>query len=140
MQNLNPARNDKLSTDGYTLAEAGAVILLVGACLLFGYVPKAYRYTGLFLTPSLFSVYIFACGKGLLSKLLQIDPIVWIGNLSGYAFLIHLGALHFGGALVRKLFPAIPQPVVIIISAAATILCAVLYQKLITLAAKRKKN
>lgn len=48
-----------------------------------------FRYTIIFTFSSVVLVYLFAIKKGIVSKFITCKPVIWLGNISAYAFLIH---------------------------------------------------
>lgn len=77
-----------------TAAELLAAALFVGAILIFHQMEEAGGYAGicytLLFTPfSLLLVWVSAKEEGLVLRALKNPLVLWIGNLSGYLFLIH---------------------------------------------------
>lgn len=77
-----------------TIVELAAVLANLLAVMVFirSYGTRfgeCYRYCTLYTLPSVLTIYTFAKGKGLLSKILALKPALYLGNLSAYTFLIH---------------------------------------------------
>ena len=102
-----------------------------------------FRFSILYLPSACALVYLFARCGGYVSKLLTNKVVIFIGNISGYAFLIHQLAIRY----VQKFYPlgkgASVQLycwVVFIISFAVTILLALLYKYVYDRITKRKSK
>ena len=129
------------------IAAIGEVVVLV--CILIsqyiydnqiGFLgAESFRYNMLFTVSSVALVYLFAINKGVLSKVLTCKPIIYLGNISAYTFLIHqiviryidLFASHFYGIEMNKYFK-------FICAFAITIICSEVY-KFIENSVKKKK-
>ena len=83
-----------------TLFEVGAVALFVVSQMVYSKTIIINGiwlnyYSCLFLPSSLLLVWIFAGRRGLITKLLSRKWMIYLGNLSSYAFLIHLVAIKY---------------------------------------------
>lgn len=131
-------RNDKLNINKWvmTLLEAAALasIWLVRKIYIQGeglFASVFFKYSMLFLPFACLLVYVFAKNKGFISKLLTNRVVIFIADLSGYAFLIHQLVIRY----TKKFFPA-PQgmsqdayfAIVFCISFTITILLSMLYK------------
>lgn len=77
-------------------------------------------------TPAIFfGLLNLGSNEGSLSKILSFKPFVWIGNISGYAFLIHQMAILYIGSILSKI--GFGGPLKIIIAFVVTIALAVIY-------------
>ncbi len=86
--------NFKLNKIQATVIEIISLVLIVFSDIIYlknkGVLGSYYfKFTVLFIPVSVLLVWIFAINKGVISKLLTCKPIVYIGNISPYAFLIH---------------------------------------------------
>lgn len=62
----------------------------------------------LFLPLSAFIVYVFASAKGFVSHLLEKGAMQWLGNLSPYAFLIHVPVINYVHAIAKRTVGTLP--------------------------------
>lgn len=89
---------------------------------------EAFRYTILFTPSSVLLIYIFALGSGYISKLLTKKPLIFIGNISGYAFLIHMVVLKFIKLIYRNIYSTeINKYLLFIITFTITVILSVAY-------------
>ena len=58
---------------------------------------EIFRYNMLYTPTTVCLIYLFAMGRGYLSKLLSIKPIMYIANISAYGFLLHQVIIKFVG-------------------------------------------
>lgn len=74
-----------------SILEMLAILLMVGCYILpeVIQIPEAATFSLRYLPGSAAIVMVFAAGRGVISELLSKRPILEMGNLSGYAFLIH---------------------------------------------------
>lgn len=80
------------------------LIVFVSNCLaISGAVPEGFLYTTIFSVSSSLLVYTVALSCGFLSKIYNNKILVKIGNLSGYAFLIHTIIISIVRALMEKI-------------------------------------
>lgn len=77
----------------YSIAEVLVILLMIAQVIIYGFnVSRATNWTlTLFWLPtSVLCIYLFALNKGVISKTLsKSKALIWIGNISGEAFLIH---------------------------------------------------
>ena len=59
--------------------------------------------TQIYIPVSAFSVWIFATNKGILTRLLTCGPLVWIGDLSAFAFLTHQVVIRYCSKVCERL-------------------------------------
>ncbi len=113
-----------------TAVELAALGLFAVALLAFYRVSNAIRYTSLFAIPSLCLVPTLAVGRGAVSRLLSLGPVRRIGDLSGYAFLIHLPAIRVSALVMQKTVPAAPEFLGIALSLAITLGASAIFLQL----------
>ena len=87
-------KNKKLGSKICTIMEICSFTLAIISLYVYeitsnNYECSWYRYTLLFIPSVCCLIYILAVNKGFMSKLLSNKNIVKIGNLSGYAFIVH---------------------------------------------------
>ncbi len=86
-----------------TLNEIGAILFLIGcACLWIWLAPTpresyAVSWAGAYLPPFLLFIWVFACGRGLLSKVLSTRPLVYLGEISFGIYMMHVPIMTFLG-------------------------------------------
>lgn len=86
-----------------TIVEAAAIGIFTGAILLYSHIPTQYASAALWWGPSMLLIIIFTAldrRGGLLTKLLQLRPLVCFGNVSFSFYMIHV----LGGEYLRVLF------------------------------------
>lgn len=81
------------------------------------------RYSIIFLPISVLLVYLFYVKKGFVSNILTNKPLIFIGNLSAYTFLIHQIVIKF----VRAIF--YNKLAIVALSITLTIITAIIYIK-----------
>lgn len=54
-----------------------------------------FYYTSLYILPSTLLVYVFALNKGIVSELLKNKFVLWLADISPYAYLIHLLVIKY---------------------------------------------
>lgn len=90
-----------------------------------------FRHTMLYTPTSVAIILLFAIKRGHISKALTCKPIVYIGNISAYTFLIHQIVIRYVGALsYRYLGYELNRFVKLIISLVLSILCAEIYRRM----------
>ena len=88
--------------------------------------------TGMLYTPaSIFLIYTFAANNGIITRLLNCRPVLYIGNISPYAYLIHQIVIKYCRRLYLHIFgtamnPWLTLPLCFII----TLVCTELYLKI----------
>ncbi|MBQ1628181.1 MAG: acyltransferase [Treponema sp.] len=89
-------------------------------------------HTVLFIPGSVFFVFSFAQNKGLISKLITTSPqLIWLGNISAYAFLIHQLVIRYTEFLYTKLTATTMNMYIkIIFTFTVTICCCMAYRKI----------
>jgi peptidoglycan/LPS O-acetylase OafA/YrhL len=79
-----------------TLIEIGAVLILIGwACLSIRLAPGTklsndLNWSGGYVPPFLLCIWVFACGRGLLSRLLSTRLFVYLGEISFGVYMFHI--------------------------------------------------
>lgn len=69
-----------------------------------------YRYTLVFTPSSVILVFLFAANCGLISKVLTCKPVIYIGNISAYCYLIHMMLVRYTDVLTTKYLGHLLQP------------------------------
>lgn len=79
-----------------SILEALAILVLAGSCIISGFcsVPEGLNLSFKYLPGAVFLVFALAQGNGIIAKILSCKPIVRIGNISGYMYLIHQVVLN----------------------------------------------
>lgn len=89
-----------------------------------------FRCTLLFTPTSACLVYLFAINKGILSKILTCKPLIYIGNVSAYTFLIHNVVLRCI-YLVNHLMGITTNPyILVVVGLIVSIICAEVYKRI----------
>ena len=89
------------------------------------------RYNILFLPTTIGIVYLFALNNGIFSKLLTNRVSIYVGNRSGYAFLIHLMVISYMDVLVWHFFNISLSPIIkTIVVLLLTLLLTEIYVKI----------
>lgn len=116
-------------------------LLSIGSIILFGKLKTSESF--MWLIYSLIYVPAIYCGllsisheESILSKVLGFKPFVWLGNISGYTFLIHQIAIWYAGAILSKL--GLNNLLRIVASFIITVLLAIAYDYVIKYRAKKK--
>jgi peptidoglycan/LPS O-acetylase OafA/YrhL len=84
-----------------TLLEIGAVAFLVGwACLFIRLAPGTrhsnnVNWSGGYIPPFLLCIWVFACGRGLLSRLLSTRLFVYLGEISFGVYMFHIPVMIY---------------------------------------------
>lgn len=89
----------------WAAVEVFAAAAFVGIICVFHKIESLYPglcYTALFTPVSLLLVFVFACSKGFLIKILNHKILRWLGNLSSYAFLIHQVVIRWLGTILNR--------------------------------------
>ena len=94
---LNEGKKAESGIFKATVIEILAILFFAGICAVEKYValPDSLKYSVVFLPGSLLLVYILAKEKGAISSFLSLKPVVGLGNLSTYTFLIHQVIINF---------------------------------------------
>lgn len=88
-----------------------------------------FKYTVLFIPTAACLIYLFAINKGIISKMLTCNPIVFLGDLSGYAFLIHSMIIEYISFIIMDVLKyPINLSIRFIISLTLTILFSEIYR------------
>ncbi len=104
-----------------TALEVASIALIAAAVCAFRFIPHWLQLTAIYAIPSALIVYIFARGSGLISKLLSMKPFVFVGRLSGQAFLIHLYSIKAVFWIVYRLFPQMNDYLLVLIALVVTL-------------------
>lgn len=88
-----------------------------------------FRCTMIFTPTSVLLILMFAINKGLISKVLTIKPILYIGNISAYTFLIHQMVIRYLEKVFLVMFNIKLNPWIMTIAAlVVTIIVAEIYR------------
>ena len=90
---MRDASSDGLGVISSALVALGVVLCGVAATLLYPRLPESIRNTLIYAPGSLLAVYLCAFSNERVQALLSWRPAVWLGDLSGHAFLIHNNAI-----------------------------------------------
>ncbi len=89
-----------------------------------------FRYTMLFTPTSVSLVFLFAVNQGIISRLLTCQPMLYLGNISAYTFLIHQMVIRYLDVIINKLFGiSLNSYIKVFIALAITIACAEIFKK-----------
>ncbi len=96
-----------------TLVEIVTIALIVFTVMarkLTGgiFVNEGLNHTQIYTVTSVFIIYLFTCQKGLITKILTNKVTVYIGNISAYAFLIHIVMMKYIKLISNHLFGRSP--------------------------------
>lgn len=124
------------------LFEITVCILVVLSCFVYTYEygilgSKPVRSALLFLPTTLCLIWIVANKNYILPRILKLKPFVWFGNLSPYTFLIHAVVIKYCSAGMLKLFSYDNKYVIAALSFVATVVAAVVWQKLTKILRKK---
>ena len=79
-----------------SLGEALLVLILFVFCRLYYKIPDQFRYSAVYILPTLLLIVSLAGNGSLFSRILSQKPFLWAGKLSGPAFLIHMPVIRIG--------------------------------------------
>lgn len=121
--------NDFRKVSGYLF-----LVLSVGSIVTFGVLKtnddSIWLIYSLIYAPAVFfGLLNLGNDDGILSKVLSIKPFVWIGNISGYAFLIHQMTIWYTGPVLSRI--GLGGPLKIIVAFVVTIVLAVIYDRIV---------
>ena len=116
-------------------------VLSIGSILLFGKLKTNDSYIWLIYSliyiPALFfGLLNISNGNSAISKILSIKPFVWLGNISGYTFLIHQIVIWYIGTILSKI--GYNDLYSIIVSFVVTGLLAIVYDYVINSLIRKK--
>ncbi len=118
----------------YTLAEIGSVVLVVLSCVLFlSGIGNGLGLSLIFLPSTCVLVWSFTLNKGIITRFLKkLKPLVYIGDLSGYCFLIHQLIIKYLETVAVRLFDISHFQVWLIVALTlfATVTSALLYRRI----------
>lgn len=111
------------------LLEILTIVLIIGSLYLYAthktiLGTEFIRYSLLFTPTTVSIIWLISKNGGIVSKLLQNNMLVKIGNLSPYTFLIHGLTIKLYNLVVPRLFKNIPLSVVAVISLLLTFVAA----------------
>ena len=137
-----PKKVTLLSTIMELLAAAAVVVALVIYAKKWGILGAvSFRFTTLFVPVSALLLWLVASERGALSFVLSLKPLVWLGNLSPYAFLIHGVVLRYCRNLRNPSteWNTTQKWLVALLAFAITLVLSLLWERL-TAALAQKKN
>lgn len=79
----------------YSINEIFALLFIIISLILSKYINESFRRVVFHLPFALYTIYIFAQNKGIISKLLSCDKIVQMGNKTFYYFIAHVVYLRY---------------------------------------------
>ena len=102
-------RTRRVETRGRSiLATCGEILTglsIYGICRLYYDIPGNYRYSLVFIVPSVLLILLLALDCGYISRLLSKKPFQAVGALSGSAFLIHMPVIRICRSLLETALP-----------------------------------
>lgn len=123
----NNIQNEEPDAAGwkYTALEMLCVAVCAVLCILRAkdWIPMWLAYGIVWLPASLLGVYLFYKKRGFVTKMLSNKLLVYIGNISAYAFLIHQMTIHIVKFAIRDVW------LLSLVSLVATILLSCIYGK-----------
>lgn len=90
----------------YTLYEAAGILFAVATVCIDWYITGDMAWLDnslLYVPSSCVLVYLFACGRGRITRFFSNKILVALGDISGYAFLIHQAVLYWFQAIYYKI-------------------------------------
>ena len=69
-----------------------------------------FRHTLLYLPVTALAIYVFAMEKGIISGILSCKPLVLLGNISAYMFLIHQIVIRYVVVFIHRTLQTTPNP------------------------------
>ena len=143
------ARGDRRITAMGTLLELILLGLTVGEMLLrrrgsaSPWIKACFNNTSLYLWLALGWVYAFSVRRGLITRLLANPALVWVGDISGYAYLIHYlltQYVYHSMALVRYTPQGWERTAVMLAELAATLLLSAAYRRIADLTSRLRAD
>ncbi len=97
----------------YTLYEAAGILFAVVTIYTEWHITDGMAWINnslLYVPSACVLIYVFACGRGRITRLLSNKALVRLGDISGYAFLIHQAVLYWFQAVYYKIFSKYARP------------------------------
>lgn len=91
---LRGGKNFQLTASRSALVAVAAVLCMIGGCRLYPALPAGLRENLLFVPASTLLIVLCAFSGDAVQKILSWRPAVWLGDISSYAFLIHLNVIE----------------------------------------------
>ena len=141
---INKQKNSETAGSGKaSLLEIAVLICNVAVCVLYFIAPKTLNwatYTSLFLPFTALLVYFFALNKGVISKALTNQFILWIAGLTPYAFLIHREIIYWVDGAYALAFQGndMNKFLLTVVAFVITIIVVLIYMKLEGILKQRK--
>lgn len=135
-------KNHRLSATAATYLEVVAASMIILYLLLFPYVPAPFARAAIYQPGAAFAIYIFAIGKGQISKILSSPVMVKLGGNSLYYMMSHQVILRYCALIHKQLVKRgmISCEIIwIIIAFALTLISKPVYEGLCSKFRKMKK-
>ena len=100
---------------------------------------QGFRYAFLFLPTTAALLWLVASERGVISFVMSLKPLVWLGNLSPYTFLIHAVAIKFCRKLLAR-FHISDKWLVALVAFVATIAAALVWEWLMKAVSRLKEK
>lgn len=91
---LRGGKNFQLAASHSVLVAVAAVLCMIVGCRLYPALPAGFRENLLFVPASTLLIVLCAFSGDAVQKILSWRPAVWLGDISSYAFLIHLNVIE----------------------------------------------
>ncbi len=130
--------NKKFSLNKLSATIFEIVIFIILICSQFIYSNQIgflgsewFRYTMLYTPTSVCIILLFALNKGIISNVLNHKSVIYIGNISAYAFLIHQVVIRYIDTFSSKIIGhSLNHYILLILSFIITIICAEIYKRI----------
>lgn len=140
---IKEKENYILTTKNSIIVAVLMVFFSVSATLLYPKLPIYVRDSLIFAPASVLAVYLCAFGSSDMQKVLTWKPLVWLGNISGFAFLIHnnmLEVIRFCLNIFEQKYGYTRNAPEIIFWILATLILTLIVTQLYLLAEKKVKS
>lgn len=113
-----------------SVLETAAIVLALVASWMYVSVGHKWFCISLnYALSSLLLIFVFAEHNGIITKALSIKPLVYLGNISGEAFLLHQITMKYVSTIGNHWFSLHNAYIVGIISFVVTVICSQLWRK-----------
>lgn len=123
-----------------TFRDALLFLILFGICRFYRFIPVPFRYSFVYIVPSLLLVYSLAQDRSWVSSFLSRKPFQWIGNLSSSAFLIHVLAIREGRRVLGTILPGLQWYYSVLLMFFVTLFLSFLWNRLSEVLHRRKAS
>ncbi|WP_322970475.1 acyltransferase [Faecalibacter sp. LW9] len=89
-------KDTKISVAKGTLFEIGALVIFVLFFSFYDEVVRTFRYNIYYWIPMILITLVFALQRGMLSKILQNKPLIYLGEISFGFYMIHMIVIKYG--------------------------------------------